>query len=75
MKFAKVKSSMISEVAYDADAQVLHVRFPGGKEYAYHEVAPHLHSDMMASDSIGKFFAANVRGRFKHRIIETENGK
>jgi hypothetical protein len=70
MKLQKVKSTMISEVGYDAAANVLHVKFPNGKHYAYFDVAPQLHEDMMASDSIGKFFASNVRGSFAHSIVE-----
>lgn len=70
MKFSKVKSSMISEVAYDAAGNRLHIKFPNGKEYVYHDVAPSLHSELMGAKSIGKFFAEHVRGKFKHRMME-----
>lgn len=72
MNFKKVKSSMLSEIAYDADGNRLHIRFSGGKEYVYHDVAQSLHDDMMAAESIGEFFAQNVRGKFQHRIVEQD---
>ena len=68
MKFEQVKSSMISEVAYDGANRVLHVKFPDGKQYAYHDVGPSLHADLMNAPSIGTFFARHVRGRFSHRM-------
>lgn len=70
--FVKVKSSMISEIAYDKAAAVLHVKFPNGTHYAYFEVAPSLYHEMKKAPSIGGFFAQNVRGRFQHRMVPAE---
>lgn len=62
-----VKSSNIQAVGYDADASELHVTFKGGATHIYSDVAPGLHQDMLSSDSVGKFFHANVRNAFKSR--------
>jgi hypothetical protein len=72
MKFDKVKSSMLSEVAYDSAGHRLHIKFPNGKEYVYRDVAPSLHADMMEAESIGKFFGKHVRGKFSHSVVEPE---
>jgi hypothetical protein len=72
MDFTKVKSSTITEVAYDPAEQRLHVRFKSGGEYCYHDVPPGLHADMMAADSVGKFFHSSVKGQFRHGIVDDE---
>lgn len=69
LEFSKVKSSMISEIAYDKAAGTLHVKFPKGKHYAYSDVAPSLYESLKGAESIGSFFAQNVRGKFPHRMI------
>lgn len=70
--FAAVKSSMISGIAYDPGAQRLHVKFPNGNHYTYEGVTPAQHAGLLSAESIGKHFAANIRGKFKHRLVPTE---
>ncbi|WP_036289554.1 KTSC domain-containing protein [Methylosinus sp. PW1] len=70
MSFTKVKSSMISEVAYDEAAAVMHVKFPNGKQYSYFGVTPKQHQELMKAESIGKHFGAHVRGKFEHKMVE-----
>ena len=70
--FTPVKSSMISSVGYDAGARTLHVKFPNGGHYLYEDVTPEQHAALVGADSIGKHFAQNVRGKFKHRMLPTE---
>lgn len=73
--FTPVKSSMISSVGYDSATRTLHVKFPNGGHYVYEGVTPEQHADLVGAGSIGKHFAQNVRGRFKHRMLPTEGRK
>ncbi|MCW2275130.1 KTSC domain-containing protein [Rhodoblastus acidophilus] len=70
MHMKPVKSSMISQVGYDAAKKVLHVHFPSGAQYEYHEVEPETHLALISAKSIGQHFIKHVRGVFKHRQIE-----
>lgn len=63
-----VKSSNIESIGFH-DSE-LHVRFKGGqKTYIYKDVPAKLHTDLMASESVGKYFADHVKGKFEHRVI------
>jgi len=60
----QVKSSLITAVDYDADTKRLVVEFKNGGIYVYGSVPPELYKDMLYSESVGKFFAANIKGNF-----------
>lgn len=61
-----VKSSNVAAIAHRGDR--LFVKFNGGNAvYEYEGVSAQIHEDMLKSDSIGRFFAHNVKGKFKHR--------
>jgi hypothetical protein len=61
-----VKSSNIQKIGY-ADNR-LFVQFQGGALYSYEGVPKKVHDDMLASDSVGRFFKDHVRGKFTHRL-------
>lgn len=62
-----VKSSNIAAVGYH-DGK-LHVQFKGGgKVYVYAGVPADVHMAMMASDSVGRFLAANIKGKYDHAV-------
>jgi KTSC domain len=73
-----VKSSNIHAIGYDEGARRLSVQFKrgaeGGDTYHYHDVPPDAHAALMAAqpptDSHGKHFAANIKGKFKHTKAE-----
>ena len=60
-----VESSNIKSVGYDADTQTLEVEFTHGTFYRYAGVPEKTFGDMAKAESVGKFFAANVRDAFK----------
>lgn len=62
-----VKSSNIRAIGYDKETQVLAVEFTNGV-YKYAAVPPEVHEAMMASDSVGKYFHAAIKGHYE--IIE-----
>lgn len=70
-----VKSSIVSAVGYDAQSQTLHMKFPSGKIYAYEGVSAEQHDQLMAAESIGKHFGTEIRGRFKHHLLDLDEQK
>ena len=50
-----VSSSNIGAVGYDASARRLVVVFRGGAAYLYHDVPAHLHEELLAAESKGRF--------------------
>ena len=65
--FEKVTStsSMIKSFAYDEDAKILAVTFKNNSEWYYHNVPEKIFNDMKESDSHGKFFLANIKGKYR----------
>ena len=64
MELSSVKSSSIKAVGYDPDAQRLIIQFHTGKKYAYTDVPPEVHGNLMGAKSIGLFFGLNIRGKY-----------
>lgn len=62
MNMQTVTSSQIEAVGYDEGSKTLHVRFKGGSTYAYDDVPPHEHADLMAAGSIGAHFGKRIKG-------------
>ena len=66
MDYEPVDSSMISHVGYDAERQQLGVRFKrGAAEHTFADVPQDVFDTMVSSDSVGKFFHANILPNYK----------
>ncbi|MFA5037193.1 MAG: KTSC domain-containing protein [Candidatus Izemoplasmatales bacterium] len=63
----KVESSNISEVGHDIATDTLVVLFHHGGMYAYDDVPRQVYNDFLSADSAGKFFIANVKGKYDYR--------
>lgn len=64
MERAPVTSTDIRAIGYDADSQTLEVEFNSGGVYQYSGVSPGEHDGIMAADSKGKYFHANIKNRY-----------
>jgi hypothetical protein len=64
-----VKSSNLKAVGYDKDGQVLHVQFLNGSHYSHAGVSPDHHAALMAAESVGKHYNANIKGKFAHTKV------
>lgn len=63
-------SSSIERVYYDAKQRTLKVRFrASGKTYIYEGVGEDVYDALMAADSMGAYFNANIRDRYPFREI------
>lgn len=59
------KSSNITSATYDADSGILTITFNSGGTYEYHGVPQHLADEFATAASPGKFFHANIKGKYE----------
>lgn len=60
-----VRSSQIKAIGFDAATKKLAVQFNNGNVYQYADVPPETFTQMATAESIGKFFGANIKGKFE----------
>lgn len=67
MERTPVKSKQIRSIGYDAITQNLTVEFHAhGALYVYSNVPYEVHAELMAAESIGKYFNAKIKGVYKY---------
>lgn len=59
-----VDSSTISAIGYNPEQKTLAVEFKSGGTYHYTNVDKSVYDDLIGAKSIGKHFAANIKGAF-----------
>ena len=67
METHDVESSVIDAVGY---SRVLEIRFESGRVYQYYNVPEDIFEGMMQAESKGRYFNANIRGKFDYQEIE-----
>jgi len=67
--FVSVGSSYISRIGYDDMAQTLYVEFSNGSNYVYLEVEQAIHTAFINAESKGRYFKAEIIGRYKYKRI------
>jgi hypothetical protein len=65
MRAAKLSSSLISRIGYDADARLLKVWFRDGPLYCYFDVPESLFDEMRTAGSPGRFYNGRVKGCYR----------
>ena len=71
MKREKVKSSNLASVGYDAEQKFLDVEFVKGGLYRYFDVPEDKFRNMLKAESVGKFFAAEIKNTYSSERINT----
>jgi len=66
-RMVHVTSSAIDDVAYDAPARALTIRFHHGGLYTYLDVPPRVARDLLAAPSHGRYFHDHIRDRYAFR--------
>jgi hypothetical protein len=61
MTRVRVSSSNLASIGYDPDNQILEVEFRNGGVYQYFDVPEHVHRDLMAASSHGRYFGVYVK--------------
>ena len=62
----RVQSSSIAAVSYDDAAFTLEVEFVNGSVYRYFEVPAAVYLAFMGADSLGRYFNAQIRDRYRY---------
>lgn len=63
-------SSSIASCHHDSEKNVLHITFNSGQTHMYHDCSKDIHDALIAADSPGKFFHANIRNAYKSEKVE-----
>jgi hypothetical protein len=70
MDLLPVQSSNIAAVGYDAVQNILYVQFKGKDTvYEYHGVPLETYEAMMNAESIGSYYAKNIRNVIKGQVV------
>ena len=64
MQREPVESSTLVSVGYDESQFLLELEFRSGELYQYFGPSRHIHQDLMAAESKGRFFNQHIRDRF-----------
>lgn len=65
-----VQSSNITSVGYDPRTSELEIEFSSGGVYRYASVPMDVHEQFVASDSLGRHFAAHIKKQFACKRVE-----
>lgn len=57
-------SSAIAAHGFDPATQTLFLKFTSGTTYSYPEVSSDLYAALQAAESVGRFYGANIKGKF-----------
>jgi hypothetical protein len=65
----EVTSSMISSAEYDEETQDLDIYFSDGKIYRFNLVPLEIVKEFKNASSQGKYFNANIKGKYRSTIL------
>ena len=71
----EVASSVLAVVSYDTRKRVLELEFHSGAIYDYLEVPEEIFRRLLAAESKGQFFGANIRAKFRSARVKDRNSK
>ena len=71
MQRQSVESSNLKSVGYDEFLLVLEIEFKSGTVYRYYGVPSEVHDELINSESVGKYFNANVKSKYNFLKVET----
>ena len=75
IKRKPVESSVLAAVGYDAGKRLLEIEFHSGAIYRYLEVPEEIHRRLLAAESKGHFFGANIRDKFRCERVKNRTAK
>lgn len=65
-----IESSMITSIGYDSSIAVLEIEFKSNSAvWQYYDVPESLYYEFRGSDSVGKFWHANIKGQFSENQV------
>lgn len=75
MQRIEVKSSMFKSVGYDPKEEILEVEFSNGVVYQYKNFTMHDWTQFRQQESLGGWFARNIRNKFTSKRMEPEDAE
>lgn len=69
MNRTPVSSSSIASVGYERETATLEVEFADGGLYQYFDVPEHEYEALVGADSIGSYFANQVKGVYRYARV------
>lgn len=66
-----VVSGNLKSVGYDATTKTLDVEFASSRVYRYSGVPAEIHAELISAESVGSYFARNVRNKFPSTDLGT----
>ncbi len=70
VKRIAVKSSIIASAGYGAKGKSLDIEFRTGAVYRYVEVPPAVYAAFIESPSKGRYFGAQIRGKYSYEKLK-----
>jgi len=70
MQRQQVESSVIKSVGYDPALHTLEIEVKSGRVYRYDEVEEKTFKEMMDAKSMGRYFNANIRDKYRGERLE-----
>ena len=71
----KATSSIIEEIGYDPATSTLFIKFVGGRVFSYKGVPAEIAKAAMLSESVGKYFHAEIKGKFEATMVNSTHRK
>ncbi len=65
-----VQSTVIASVGYEAKGRILELEFQSGAIYRYIDVTEDIFRRLLAAESKGQFFGANIRNKFRSELVK-----
>lgn len=69
MTWQPIESKLLSSAAHDAEHSILYLRFRSGDVYRYFEFSPEQYRQLLAAESRGRYFLANIRNQFRYERL------
>lgn len=69
MDRSPVTSGNLAEVGYDHNSETLEIMFRNGGVYQYYNFPNFMYERFIQSESLGKFFNVEIKGRFPETRI------
>ena len=75
IKRQPIESSVIATAGYDEKVRVLEIEFHSGALYRYLGVPEEIFRRLLAAESKGQFFGANIRNKFRSERVKPRGAK
>ena len=66
MEWQPLESKMFLSEAYDAESQILYLRFRSGDVYRYFDFPEDQYQEFLNADSRGRYFLSHIRDHFRY---------